>query len=90
MARQLKSFIKKQQDEHFMIFFQNERETSYTFYLEVQKCIMSVYSELRNEKSIELFNKPFDELSEDEQRIIRKIYPQNVSEADPNESYRHS
>ena len=90
MAQQLKSFIKKQPDEHFLISLQTDRGTSYTFYLEVRKRIVSVYSELRNEKSIELFNKPFDELSDDEKRIIREIYPQNISEADPNESAKHS
>ncbi len=66
-----------------VISLQNDRGTSYKMYMEVQNEIVAAYNVLREKASQEKFGKKFDLLSEDEQEAIKKMYPQQISEANP-------
>ncbi len=66
-----------------IVSLQNDRGTSYKTYIAVQNELVAAYNELRDELAMQKFSKPFKELSEDEQKAIRKIYPQRISEAEP-------
>ena len=66
-----------------IISLQNDRGTTYGRYIEVQNELVAAYNEVRNEAARKYFNKPYDELNDEQQEAIRKIYPQRISEAEP-------
>ena len=66
-----------------VISLQNDNTTSYKTYLAVQNELVRAYNELRDEASRRYFNRPYEELLLDEQELIRKVYPQKISEAEP-------
>ncbi|PLX08622.1 MAG: biopolymer transporter ExbD [Marinilabiliales bacterium] len=67
-----------------IISLRNDRGTTYGRYIEVQNELVAAYSELRNEAAFEYFGKrTYDELNEDQQKAIREVYPQRISEAEP-------
>ncbi|MBA3901123.1 MAG: biopolymer transporter ExbD [Bacteroidetes bacterium] len=71
-----------------VISLQNDRGTSYEMYIKVQNELAAAYNELRNEFAMREFGKSFDELvtlkEEEKVSAIRMIYPQRISEAEPN------
>lgn len=66
-----------------VISLQNDRGTSYHAYIAVQNELVKAVNELRNQKSFEVYGKKYSKLSEDEQAVIKKVVPQNISEAEP-------
>ncbi|WP_047444622.1 ExbD/TolR family protein [Alistipes sp. ZOR0009] len=66
-----------------VISLQNDRGTSYKMYMKVQNEIVAAYNVLREKASQEKFGKKYDLLSNDEQEAIKKMYPQQISEANP-------
>lgn len=66
-----------------VISVQNDVDTQYQAYLDVQNELVAAYNELRNEYASERYGKAYLELDEDVQRLIQKIYPQKISEAEP-------
>lgn len=67
-----------------VISLQNDRNTSYGMYIEVQNELVAAYNEVRNEAAFEYFGKKtYDDLTEVEQTAIKKIYTQRISEAEP-------
>ncbi len=67
-----------------IISLRNDRGTTYGRYIEVQDILVSALSELRNEAAFEYFGKrKYDDLNEEQQKAIREIYPQRISEAEP-------
>ena len=68
--------------EH-VISVQNDADTQYQAYLEVQNELVAAYNELREECAQKYFHKAYGELEEDQQKTIAKIYPQKISEAEP-------
>jgi len=69
--------------KHAVISLQTDRGTQYQLYLTVQNELQAAISELRNEISKKQFGTKYDELSEDQQKAVRVIYPQRISEAEP-------
>ena len=69
--------------ENHVISLQNDRGTSYQAYIDVQNELVAAYNELRNELAQEKFGKNYAALGEDEQKAIRDVYPQKISEAEP-------
>ena len=66
-----------------VISLQNDRGTSYQAYIAVQNELVKAVNELRDEKSYEVFGvRKFSLLTEDQQDLIKKIVPQNISEAE--------
>jgi biopolymer transport protein ExbD len=68
--------------EH-VISLQNDVDTQYQSYIEVQNELVAAYNELRNELSKEKFGKTFAELDEKQQEAVQEVYPQKISEAEP-------
>lgn len=67
-----------------VISLMNDRGTSYQAYMEVQNELVAAYNELRDEFSKKYFQgKIYNDLSEDEQKAVRTVYPQKISEAEP-------
>lgn len=69
-------------DKH-VISLQNDRGSSYQAYISVQNELVAAYNELRNELAQQKWQKDYSELSEEQQKAIRDIYPQRISEAEP-------
>lgn len=69
-------------DKH-VISLQNDRGSSYQAYISVQNELVAAYNELRNELALQKWQKNYTELTEDQQKAIRDIYPQRISEAEP-------
>lgn len=66
-----------------VISLQNDRMTNYQAYISVQNELAKAYNELRNDLAKKKFNQSFEELDEEHQKAIIKIYPQKISEAEP-------
>ncbi len=66
-----------------VISVQNDVDTQYQVYIDVQNELVAAYNELRNELSNLKFGKPFAELDERQQKVIQEVYPQKISEAEP-------
>ena len=66
-----------------VISLQNDRGTSYEAYIAVQNELIKAINELRHDFSVNNYAKPYDKLTEDQQKIVRTAIPQNISEAEP-------
>ena len=66
-----------------VISLQNDRGTSYQAYMAVQNELVKAVNELRDEFAMANFAKLYSKCNEDEQEIVRKAVPQNISEAEP-------
>ncbi|OIP84596.1 MAG: biopolymer transporter ExbD [Porphyromonadaceae bacterium CG2_30_38_12] len=68
--------------EH-VISLQNDVDTQYQAYIEVQNELVAAYNELRNEISKQKFGKNFADLDKDQSKAVQDVYPQKISEAEP-------
>ena len=67
-----------------IISLQSDRGTSYGTYISVQNELVAAYTVLRNRYANNKFGREFDDLTEEQQTVIKKdIYPQIISEAEP-------
>lgn len=66
-----------------VISLRNDLDTKYGMYIAVQNELVAAINELRDELAKQKFGKPYDELDDDQQEAVRKIYPQKISEAEP-------
>ncbi|HOS84157.1 MAG: Biopolymer transport protein ExbD/TolR [Bacteroidetes bacterium ADurb.Bin217] len=66
-----------------IVSIQNDRGTSYDKYIEIQNEIVAAYNEVKDEYSKQYFRKPFKDLNEDQQKAIKALIPQRISEAEP-------
>ncbi len=66
-----------------VISLQNDRGTSYQAYIAVQNELVKAVNELRDEFAMQEFGKKFLLLDETKQDIVKKVVPQNISEAEP-------
>lgn len=69
-----------------VISLQNDRGTSYKMYIAIQNELATAYNELRDELAREKFGKSYQELQKSDPAmadIIKKIYPNRISEAEP-------
>ncbi|MBQ7449610.1 MAG: biopolymer transporter ExbD [Paludibacteraceae bacterium] len=69
--------------KNHVISVQNDVDTKYQAYLDVQNELVAAYNELRDEYAHSKFGKAYNELDEDEQKLVQKVYPQKISEAEP-------
>lgn len=69
--------------KNHVISLRNDRGTSYGMYIKVQNELASAYIDLRNELAMQKWGKKFNELEEEKQDAIQKIYPNRISEAEP-------
>ncbi len=66
-----------------IVSVQNDRGTSYEKFIEIQNEIVGAYNEVKDYYSIKYFRKPFKDLKEKQQDVIKQIIPQKISEAEP-------
>ncbi len=66
-----------------IISLQNDRGTSYEMYIKVQNELVAAYNELRDELGNSKFGANYKNLSDDQRRAIKQVYPQRISEAEP-------
>lgn len=66
-----------------VISLQNDVDTQYQAYINVQNELVAAYNELRNELAREKFGTAYDDLDEEQQKAIQAAYPQKISEAEP-------
>ena len=69
--------------EKHVISVQNDVGTSYKAYIDVQNELVAAYNELRDELSQEKWGKKYSELDDEQQKAVREVYPQKISEAEP-------
>jgi biopolymer transport protein ExbD len=63
-----------------VINFEISRDADYQTYISVLSELTAAYEELRREMAYENFNKPFNDLNEEQQTAIREAYPLRISE----------
>lgn len=66
-----------------VVSLRNHRLTSYDAYVSVQDQLTAAYNEVRNRIANQKFGKPFEDLSKEQSKEVRKEYPMNISEAEP-------
>ena len=66
-----------------VISMQTDRSTSYDMYMKVQNELVRAYNELRDEFAMQHFGKVFQTLDETQQDVVRNVFKQNISEAEP-------
>ena len=66
-----------------VVSLQTDRNTNYEKYLQVNNELVRAVNELRDEKSMAKFGMKFDDLEKDKQKAVAKVYPLNISEAEP-------
>jgi biopolymer transport protein ExbD len=66
-----------------VISLQNDVDTQYQIYINVQNELVAAYNELRDELAKQKFGTTYDELKEDQQKAVQAVYPQKISEAEP-------
>lgn len=76
-------FGKQMVTKNHVISLQNDRGTEYQAYIDVQNELASAYGELRDDVSMKKFGKKYMDLEEEQQKAVRQIYPQKISEAEP-------
>ena len=69
--------------EKAIISLQNDRGTEYMTYIRVQNELAAAYNELRNRAALDKFGEPYANLNKTQEKEIRKMYPQKISEAEP-------
>ena len=69
--------------EKAIISLQNDRGTEYMTYIRVQHELAAAYNEIRNDVALNKFGQRYNDLSKTQQKEIRKMYPQKISEAEP-------
>jgi biopolymer transport protein ExbD len=65
-----------------IVSLQNDRETSYDLYIQVQNELTRALNEMRNDVARQKFNRDMSQLSEEETGAITKAVPTSISEAD--------
>lgn len=66
-----------------VISLRNDLGTQYGVYLAVQNELIAAVNELRNDLARSKFGKLYENLESEQQKAIKKIYPQKISEAEP-------
>ena len=66
-----------------VVSLQNDRGTKYETYIQVQNSIVAAFNICRDEFGKEYFGKVYDELGAEEQKIVKTVFPLNISEAEP-------
>ena len=69
--------------ENHVISVQTDRGTDYGVYFAVQDALVAAYNELRDEISKQEFGFRYEFLTKDQQKAVREIYRQKISEAEP-------
>ena len=83
VAKEIPYFGTMMITEKHVISLRCDRGSSYQSYIAVQNELVAAYNELRDEISKAQFGRVYSELDEDQQKAVRQVYPQMISEAEP-------
>jgi biopolymer transport protein ExbD len=64
-----------------VISIKHSRETTYKKYISVYNELIAAYNDIRNRYARQKYGKPFDKLTEDEQKVVKDAYPQKIAES---------
>ncbi len=70
-------------EEGITILLRSYRATSYKIYKAIYNEIMDCYSDMRNERSLEIFNITYAQLSSEDRRKINRLIPIIINELEP-------
>ncbi|QZE14288.1 biopolymer transporter ExbD [Halosquirtibacter laminarini] len=76
-------FFGKQMVTKGVISLQNAIGTTYGTYIAVQNELVRAINDIRDDIAKRKWNKKYEDLNSDQQKAIRKIMPQRISEAEP-------
>ena len=71
-----------------VISLQNTRDTSYEVYIQVQNELTRAFNEVRDDVAMQKYGKVFNDLTEEERKVITKAIPMKISEAEPRKKIR--
>jgi biopolymer transport protein ExbD len=71
-----------------VISLQNTRDTSYSVYIQVQNELTRAFNEVRDDVAMQKYGKVFNDLTEEERKVITKAIPMKISEAEPRKKIR--
>ena len=80
LQQQVESFVGAQQTDRDIIAVQTDRATSYDAYFEMQNAVVAAHRVLREKMAQQKFGRPFSQCSEEQREVIRRRYPQRISE----------
>ena len=66
-----------------VISLQNDNGTTYEAYMYVQNELVAAYNDLRDEFAKQEWGKSFTELTDEQQKAVKKVYKQAISNAEP-------
>ncbi len=66
-----------------VVSIKHSRETTYKMYISVYNELIAAYNDIRNRYARQKYGKPFDKLTEEEQKVIKDTYPQKIAESTP-------
>jgi len=69
--------------EKAVISIKHTRETSYKEYISVYNELTAAYNDIRNRYAKQKYGKPFEKLTEEEQKAVKDAYPQKIAESTP-------
>lgn len=74
---------KSDSPEEAVVSLKNDNGTTYEMYLSVHNELKAAYNLMWNDESMKVFGRNYEELSNEDRRVIRKKYPYRISEAEP-------
>ena len=80
LQQQVESFVASRQTDRYIIAVQTDRATSYDAYFEMQNAVVAAHRVLREKMAQQKFGRPFSQCSEEQREVIRRRYPQRISE----------
>ena len=80
LQQQVESFVAAQQNDRYIIAVQTDRATRYDAYFEMQNAVVAAHRVLREKMAQQKFGRPFSQCSEEQREVIRRRYPQRISE----------
>ena len=80
LQQQVESFVASRQIDRYIIAVQTARTTTYDAYFEMQNAVVAAYRELREKMAQQRYGRPFSQCSEEQREVIRRRYPQRISE----------
>ncbi|TNE68412.1 biopolymer transporter ExbD [bacterium] len=66
-----------------IISLKTDKQTPYRIYIDVLDEVKGAYADLRDKASMARFGVKFDKLGEGPQKEVKEMYPQKISEAEP-------
>lgn len=66
-----------------IVSLKTDKQTPYRIYIDVLDEVKGAYAELRTTASMARYGVPFDKLEKEKQDDVKKLYPQKISEAEP-------